>query len=154
MDTSHNSLSSEQAQQYAEQFSQQTLGFAGSVRFLSTVKAIQLEKRKQRSAMLRSTSMRSNTLSLPGGMDPRRVSSERTPLKQDELEPLEGLEDEEAAPTTFEALKEIVLGKGIVSCCLLAAPFAIYAHYGGWSPTWVFWLNFWRRSTNSRPGRR
>lgn len=72
--------------------------------------------------------------------------SERTPLKA-RIEESEEFEQEdgngEAAPrTTVQAIKEIVLGKGIVSLCLLAIPFSLVAVYGGWSDTWIFWLNF------------
>ncbi len=74
--------------------------------------------------------------------------SERTPLKaRIQLEESERIDEEEeegeAMPrSTAEVLKEIILGKGIVSLCLLAIPFSLMAVYGGWSDTWIFWLNF------------
>lgn len=43
--------------------------------------------------------------------------------------------------STKEALMDIVFGK-YISILLLAIPVACFANYQGWSPVWVFWLNF------------
>jgi len=45
-------------------------------------------------------------------------------------------------PSVMEALSEIVMGKGILSLCLLAMPVSLWAVHFGWSDTWIFWLNF------------
>ena len=56
----------------------------------------------------------------------------------------EEIHDEPTSPVKIPlktALREIILGKR-VSFLLALMPFAVMAHYGEWSATWVFWLNF------------
>jgi Ca2+:H+ antiporter len=74
-----------------------------------------------------------------------RAASERTPLTSTGQSILE---DQSAAGylkkegyDTISALKDIVFGK-IISALLLLAPVAVLAHVQGWSPVWIFWLNF------------
>lgn len=79
---------------------------------------------------------------------------ERTSLKlgtASQLPPIDNNHDEDTA-TTFESeaplitvhdyLKDLILGKGLVSLCLLAVPAALLAVHQQWSPTCIFWLNF------------
>jgi Ca2+:H+ antiporter len=61
--------------------------------------------------------------------------------KSDEGEELELLEDADDY-TVKGAIKDMVFGKGIVSLCLLAAPFAVLSVHLEWGAIWVFWLNF------------
>ena len=42
----------------------------------------------------------------------------------------------------LDYLKECVFGKGIVSVCLLAVPFALWSVHAQWNATYIFWLNF------------
>ena len=51
-------------------------------------------------------------------------------------------EEELETMTTAQALSEMVFGKGIISCCLLAMPVSLWSVYNNWSDTWIFWLNF------------
>jgi Ca2+:H+ antiporter len=51
-------------------------------------------------------------------------------------------DDDEMKISTADVLFDIFFGKGLVSLFLLAMPFAIASKYLGWSPAYVFWLNF------------
>ena len=109
-------------------------GGDASLRFLQTVKAVMREKRMSRRSILSTGSGQSFRFNAEG-----RPLSERTPLA-----PLADQEDdkEKQEISLSKALSDIVLGKGVVSMCLLASPFALLAYYLQWSPVWVFWLNF------------
>lgn len=83
----------------------------------------------------------------------RMAQSERLPLQTPEMRQmhyesnLDGSFPElpeiymEEKLSTKEALLDIVFGK-YVSLLLLVTPFTCIANYQGWSPQWVFWLNF------------
>jgi hypothetical protein len=62
--------------------------------------------------------------------------------KVDEDKKAESEELLEEDYTVTGAIKDMVFGKGPVSLCLLAAPFALVSVYQEWGPIWVFWLNF------------
>jgi Ca2+:H+ antiporter len=62
--------------------------------------------------------------------------------KSDEGEELVFLDEEEDDYTVKGAIQEMVFGKGIVSLCLIAAPFAVLSVHLEWGAIWIFWLNF------------
>jgi Ca2+:H+ antiporter len=137
----------------------------GAMSFLHTVKAVQRVQRLEKLARAKShrgafTQSPSRTTSAQSSV------SERLPLKKGSeketaslryqseslasedlgkvVEDKEGVGEEllEDDYTVTGAIKDMVFGKGPVSLCLLAAPFALISVYQEWGPIWVFWLNF------------
>jgi len=117
------------------------LDSSGRVNFLAAVKAVQTEKRLEK--VRRARSQRSG-LSQGTPLDGGQLPSERTPLREPSSEQdLESVRDEDIEKMPIaHTLRQIILGKGIISACLLAAPFALWAVYHEWSATLIFWLNF------------
>ena len=119
------------------------LSSAGRASFLRTVKKVQISRRMEKLAKMRSEShigyMRSH----------RQLVGTTTTVSEDEslrlVAPPAGAASErslaESASTT-QHLIQIVTGKGIVSLCLLAGPLALAANAYDWSDTAKFWLNF------------
>jgi hypothetical protein len=104
-----------------------------SVTFLSTVKKIQVVRRLERIRKAQQESNRSLLAEDPSLRSELTLESERAYLS--ERGAVEKL-------STIQVLLNIVLGKGIISLCLLAGPLAILANILAWSDTAKFWLNF------------
>lgn len=103
---------------------------SGDFAFLSTVKAVQAMKKANRK-MKKAASQRQV-------VSERLTPTEFTPLSAQEAD----LNEVEVESSLLGSLMEMVLGKGIVSACLLAIPLALLSAHQGWSPTWIFWTNF------------
>jgi len=128
--------------------------------FLSTVKAVQKMSRREKLRKAMSNRTVTSTATTPMTQARQSFASEREPIigggapgryTSDFPSEEMGMIDEDKQPpndvpegplTTTEILKNMIFGKGLVSACLLAGPFAVCAVYQGWSATWVFWLNF------------
>jgi Sodium/calcium exchanger protein len=117
-----------------------------AMNYIWTVKKMQRQNRLERFASARSGSFlstgtgsaRASNANTPNNSE--RGLSERTPLCNNEENKDENKAEDEF--TTALALFRIVCGKGILSYCLLAMPFSLWAVYNQWSDTWIFWLNF------------
>ena len=105
---------------------------APTMKFLNTVKKVQAMKREEK--MLKAQ----GTRSVPTGLG----ASESTPLNTLPSDSARSGHSQMQPMSIRETLLDIVFGKGVVSACLLAAPFALLSVYQGWGSTWVFWLNF------------
>ena len=114
----------------------------GPTRFLHAVKAVQISRRLEKMAKMKSESHLMHAAAPSARSDITMDSL--LPTSQHKLTtPTEAPEDEQMEkPSVSEYLISIVFGKGVVSWCLAAGPLAIACNIWQWSDTAKFWLNF------------
>jgi Ca2+:H+ antiporter len=114
--------------------------------FYSSVKRVQQIQRRDMLRKVRSENASDRWAKI------RDTVGERTPLVIDVLSSVteqgeaphggqNGSHDTDK-PTEWEVIRRFILGKGIISLLLLAAPFAILSAVRQWSPIYVFVANF------------
>ena len=111
--------------------------------FLRTVKQVQIARRIEKLAKMRSESH----LTYIRQQQQQQGAGSPPTIDEDEHERLlaaSGASEMSlvTSTSTMQYLMQIILGKGLISACLLAGPLALVANARGWSDTAKFWLNF------------
>ena len=114
--------------------------------FLRTVKQVQIARRLEKLAKMKSESHVS-LLQSDANLRSELTHSEPPPPPQDNekkerFPSLASIGDVGEKPSPWQYLGQVIVGKGLVSACLLAAPLALLANALDWSDTAKFWLNF------------
>lgn len=126
---------------------QRSQSASGAALFLRTVKKVQVARRLDKLAKMRSESRLSYLREQQKQQGGEGMEDERNRLLASAgaaaPPPLSPSERSLASTTsTTQYLIQIICGKGVVSACLLAGPLALAANYFDWSDTAKFWLNF------------
>lgn len=119
---------------------------AVSASFLESVRQSQVEVRRYRA--MRSKSIRgrmtadSTEMTVPFLRNTHQEYGTTTAKNEATEESESELENIQEDTSVMAVILEFFFGKGIISLCLLAAPFAVFAKINHWNDTAQFWLNF------------